>query len=99
MASIHIRFGEGMTQGAPIYSAKPRASETVTSSATSAQSTITAVSGDIATITAIDGPVYVVVGANPTALNTGAGMDVVLSGQTKDFGPMKDMEKVAVIDV
>lgn len=99
MASIHVRFGEVMGAGAPVYASKPRKSETVTSSASSAQTTNTANSGDYATISAIDGSVYVTTGSNPTALATGAGMDVVISGTVKDFGPLKDGDKVAVIDV
>lgn len=99
MANIHVRFGEIAPGSQPVYQRTPRKSETVTSSASSAQSTNTANSGEYATVTAIDGSVYVLIGDNPTALASGAGMDAVPSGGTKDFGPLKDGDKVAVIDV
>lgn len=99
MASIHIRFGEAVGMGAPVMSALPRKSEVVTSSASSATTTNTANQGDFVRISAIDGSVYFTVGSSPTALNTGVGMDVALSGSYVDIGPLKDGEKVAVIDV
>ena len=99
MANIHVRFGPVMAAGAPTYTRAPRRSETVTSSGTSAQSTNTADDGDFATVTAIDGAVYVLIGPNPTALASGAGMEAIPSGGVKDFGPLKTGDKVAVIDV
>lgn len=99
MATIHVRFGELMGAGAPVYSRLPGSSEELTSSGTSAQTTSTATGGDYATVSALDGAVYVTIGSNPTALASGANMDVVTSGGTKDFGPLKPGDKVAVIDV
>lgn len=99
MSTIHVRFGEAMGAGAPVYAPLPRASESVTSSATSAATTIEAQGGDFASVSAVDGSVYMTIGSSPTALASGANMHVVLSGQTKDFGPLKDGDKVAVIDV
>lgn len=99
MASIHIRFGDAMGAGAPVYAPLPSASEKVTSSATSAASAVSATGGDFATISAVDGSVFITIGQTPVALASGSNMDVVLSGQTKDFGPLKPGDKVAVIDV
>lgn len=99
MANIQIRFGEAMSGTAPVYSRLPRKSEKVTSSGTSAQSTNTANGGEIVTVTAIDGSIYALIGSNPTALASGAGMEAIPSGSSKDFGPLKDGDKVAVIDV
>lgn len=98
MADIHISFGEVMGSGAPAYARLPRKSETVTSSASSAASVNTANGGEYVTITAIDGPVFTTIGASPTALASGAGMEVVVSGAWRTFGPLKDGDKVAVID-
>ena len=99
MASIHIRFGEITPGSDPVFQRVPRKSETVTSSGTSAQSTNTANSGEYVCITALDGSVYSLVGENPTALASGAGMEAIPSGGFKVFGPLKDLDKVAVIDV
>lgn len=99
MATIHVRFGSIMPTGAPVYPRAPRKSETVTSSGTSAMSANSAVGGEFITVTAIDGAVYALIGTNPTALATGAGMEAIPSGGTKDFGPVNDGDKIAVIDV
>lgn len=99
MSSAHIRIGEAMSSGAPIYNRIPRKAEQIAASGTSAQSTITANAGEIITVSAIGGNLSVLTGNNPTAIASGAGCDVVLEGQSKDFGPAKDLDKVAVIDL
>lgn len=97
MASIHVAFGSPMASGAPVHPRKPRRSETVTSSGTSARTTGTAQGGDFAFVTAIDGAVYVEIG--PSATATSSSSWAVPSGGSKEFGPLKDGDQVAVIDV
>lgn len=97
MANIHIRFGEIMPGDAPVYQRVPRSSEVITSSGSNQTTTMTATGGDYATITAIDGAVYVDIAASPNASTNKR--EAVPSGGTKDFGPLKEGDKVAVVDV
>lgn len=99
MGTIHVAFGGAMGAGAPVYPPAPRKSEAVTSSASSASTTNTANGGEYARIVSVDANVYLAVGSSPTALASGAGMHVCLSGNTLDLGPLKDGDKVAVINV
>lgn len=99
MSSIHVRVGEIAPQSIPVYGRVPRQSEQIASGATSAQSTITARQGEYITVTAIGSDVSVLVGSNPTAIASGQGCEVIMTGQTKDFGPAKEGDKVAVIDL
>lgn len=95
----YIEFGEAMVMGAPIYARVPRISQELATTTSSAQTTITANSGEIATITAINGPLMVLVGSNPTALAAGGGQHrYVPAGMRIDVGPLKDLDKIAVID-
>lgn len=95
MANINIVIAGAGKSGIPIYWGKPVTSETITSSGTSAQSTIQATNnGQIARVCG-DGNVYVNVGTNPTAaigsvwfLPSGQPIDLLL-----DIG-----DKIAVID-
>ena len=99
MGTVHITFGGAMGAGAPVYPSKPRKSEAVTSSGTSASTTNAANGGEYARILSFDANVYVTVGASPTALASGAGMLACTSGGVLDIGPLKDGDKVAVIDI
>lgn len=69
MATVYVTMGLGGAYSAasqmPVYQREAR-SETITSSGTSAQGSLLARQGEIATIEC-DSPVWVTVGANPTA--------------------------------
>lgn len=98
MATVHVTFRAPTNiGGTSIYSRLPRAAETITSSATSAQTSITALNGEIATIVASGGAVHVLAGSNPTAAaDTG---DVLSDGMRLEIGFMRDLDKIAVKDV
>lgn len=96
--AAHIEFGEVMPAGVPVYPRIPRAAEKITTTSTT-QSTNTANGGEFATVTAIGADIYVLIGSNPTALASGVGMAIVPAGGTRNFGPLKDLDKVAAIDV
>lgn len=96
MATAYIRFGKVMGGGAPVYVPTPSASQNITTSSSSQQSTITAVDGDYATISAVGGVIRIAIGQNPAAI-AGAGA-WILDGGTIDVGPLKYGDKVAVID-
>ena len=93
----HVEFGEVMMAGAPVYPRLPKKAEIV-SSGSSTQTSFSADSGDFATVTAITADVNVAIGANPTALAAGTNQARVAAGATRDFGPLKDGDLVAVID-
>ena len=96
--AAYIEFGEVMASGAPVYSRLPRVSEEITTTA-SAQTTATANSGEFATVTANGSALMVLIGSNPTALAAGGTHHRYLpDGATRDFGPLKDGDKVAAID-
>jgi hypothetical protein len=97
MADIRIRFGGVMGGGAPVYSPIPRQSAKITSSAGSTATTVTAEGNDYVTIKAIGGAVAFAVGQAPVAIATSG--DVVMDGESVDLGPLKQGDKVAVIDV
>jgi hypothetical protein len=97
MADIRVRFGTVMGGGAPVYAPVPDASEKITSSATSAQSVFAAQSGDYVSVFALTGTVAIAIGPSPTAIATSG--DVVINGSSRDFGPLKVGDKIAVIDV
>jgi hypothetical protein len=97
MADIRIRFGAVMGGGAPVYAPIPKASQKITSSGSSAQSTYSADDGDYVSVFALDGAVAIAINANPTAVATSG--DVVPSGTSRDFGPLKVGDKIAIIDV
>lgn len=94
MATVHVAFTGAMGGGAPVYAPKPSAAAAITASTTSAATTITADGGDYACVTAIDATVYVVIGPAPTATSAG---HCITEGGSKDFGPLKRGDKVAVI--
>lgn len=97
MATVKITFrAPTNVGGTSVYSRAPRASQTITSSASSQASTITALTGEIATITASGGAVHVIVGSSPTAATTTG--DLVPDGATLELGFMLDADKVAIID-
>lgn len=96
MADIRIRFGAVMGSSAPVYASHPKQTAKITSSATSQSTTAAADSGDYVTIKAIGGPVAFDIGPVPVAIATSG--DVVMAGETMDFGPLQTGDKVAIID-
>lgn len=92
--TTHITFRDAAQFGGASIPSKPRASETMTESGASAQTTITARLGEICRITTtVD--IMVNYGANPTAaVDSG---DMVTAGGSIDIGPMSAGDKVAII--
>lgn len=96
MATLAVTYGAAMGAGVPVYASIPRASEAITTSASSQATTATARSGDFASCTASGGAVWISIGQSPTAA---AGTHYLIpDGATKDFGPLLEGDKVAVID-
>ncbi len=96
MATAHIRLGGAMGGGAPVYAPIPNELQTITTSATSQQSTKTAKAGDYVRLTARGGDICFAIGQSPVAA-AGSG-DVVVSGSSIDLGPLSQNDKIAVID-
>lgn len=107
MATVHITVGQvtGVsTAGAsmPVARSVPISADTMTSSGTSAQSSITASTGSLSrqaafwSITVTGGNVFVAFGPDPTAASdTG---HLLIDGTTRDFAVTASSEKIAVID-
>lgn len=95
MATAYIRMGGVMGGGAPVYTTAGRY-EDITTSGTSAASTMVAQAGDMLTVGASGGSIRIAIGPAPTALSNG-GMWVA-DGQRVDIGPLSRGDKVAVID-
>lgn len=97
MATVHVTFRNAVqVGGSSILSREPRAVETLTSSGSSAATTITARQGEVASITASSNDVFIAVGAAPTAVASAG--DLVPAGSRLDIGFMQDGDKIAVID-
>lgn len=95
MAQVHVAFSSALG-GYPVPAKAPLLSEVITSSATSQSSSAATRGGDVAIVTVSGGNVWVQIGTNPTAAS---GADwLVLDGQTREFGPIAEGEKIAVID-
>lgn len=99
MPTAHIRIGGAMNGGAPVY--EPVAvggTQTITTSATSQQTTITAPrqGRSFARIVANGGNICFAVGPNPVAV--AASGDIILSGTSLDLGILTAGDKIAVID-
>lgn len=97
MAKVYVSFGRVMGGGAPVYAPTPSSSSpAITSSATSQQASIIAGDGDYATVFATGGAVRIAFGPTPTAVaNSGR---VIGDGQSIDLGPLKNGDKIAIID-
>ena len=101
MAQVFVRFGRG---GAPsqaggvsqVFDAYPQVEE-LSSSGTSAATTITAKKGDVARVTNNGtGTIWVTFGASPTAAVETT--HPIGPGLTEDLGPIGEGQKCAVID-
>jgi len=98
MATVKVSFGAYHNiGGTAVYTKAPRIAETITSSASSQQTTNPATAGEFVTITAIGGAVHVIGGANPTA-SASVGY-IVADGETKNLGPLAAGDEVAILDV
>lgn len=95
--AAHIEFGEVMPGSVPVYTRTPRSAESITTT-TSTATTAEAVGGDYASVMAVGADIMVAIGSSPTAVAGGAGMRRVAAGSIRDFGPLKDGDKVAAID-
>ncbi len=98
MATVQINFDDPANiGGTSVFNAYPRASEDLTSSGTSQQTTITAIAGEVASITASGGAVWVKAGQSPTA--AAGDNHLVADGETKTIGLLRDGDEIAIIDV
>lgn len=93
MADVHVAFHIPLSGLAQVRG-KPRASETLTSGATSEATTAAAFNGEVVIITPSGGDVYAAFGPDPTATDAGW---LLLEGQVYDFA-VAPGDKVAVID-
>ena len=98
MATVHITFSAVTNIGeAALLPKVPRAVQTMTSSGTSAASTITAKKGEVANIVSSGGAIYVAIGASPTAAS-GSGY-LVETGERLVLSGLQTGDKVAIKDV
>jgi hypothetical protein len=105
MATVHITLSKVQSKSVngttmPVPESVEVAADTITSSATSLQSSISPSNADAGglfwTVTARDGDVWVKFGVSPTA-GSDSGY-LVLTGQTRDFGITLAGEKIAIKD-
>ena len=96
MATFHVAFARAGDSGIDVMPAKPRATQTITTSGTSQASTIEATQGDQCEVTASGGDVFIAFGAAPTAASNSGYL--IPNGATKYYGNLKPGDKVAVID-
>lgn len=94
MSTMHVAFCAVMGGGAPVYAAKPRAAQAVTTSGTAAATTITAQGGEYARVAAVDAALYVTTGATASAAT---GYYVPIGG-VLDLGPMLEGATVSGIE-
>ena len=98
MATVKVSFGTFHNiGGTAVYTKAPRVAETITSSASSQQTTNTATSGEFVTVSASGGAVHIIAGANPTASATVGYL--LQDGATMNLGPLAAGDEVAILDV
>lgn len=98
MADARIRFGNLMGAGAPVYATRALASQAINTTAASQVSAYTAQGGEYLTV-AVNGTTAVAIDIGPSPVAVATSGDVVLGNQTRDFGPLKAGDRVALIDV
>ena len=102
MATVHIVLSNVQSRALtgstmPVADSVPTSVDTMTSTGTSAPSSITAAAtGAFWSITATGGNVYAKFGSNPTAVADEGWL--ILDGQTRDFAVTAASEKVAIKD-
>ena len=101
MATVHVTLtsvsalaARGLTM--PVANSVEVGADTVTSSATSAQSALTGQPGLFWTVLPLDGNVWVKFGDNPTAASDSGYL--LVAGQPRDFGVTAPSELVAIKD-
>lgn len=98
MAKVHIKMGAAVqVGGSSVFPAVPRAVQTMTSSGTSAASTITAQQGETASITVTGGDVFIATGSATPVAASGSG-HLIPSGGSLDIALMQPGWAIAVID-
>ena len=96
MATLNIVFARAVERTAVVIAGIPSRAEAITTSATSQASTNAAGNEDCCQLTCTGGNVWIKFGAAPTAA---AGSDyLLLDGQTREFGHLPALTKVAVIN-
>ena len=96
MAIAQVNMCRAMDGDAPVIAAVPRASEALTTSGTSAATTITAEIGDVVNVRAVGGGIWVTAGAAPTAAEGTHWF--IPDGGFVEFGMMQAGWKIAAID-
>lgn len=96
MATVHITFRSAVGLGGASVEGPPRVAETLSSSGSSEETSITSQVGEVATITAVGGAAFVAYGANPEA-GQGVG-DLLPDGARIQIGGLPAGSKVAVVD-
>lgn len=96
MATLNVVFGRAMDGPAQVISGVGVSSQSITTSASSQASTVSAGNNQVCELTVSGGNVWVAFGASPTA---SAGTSFLLvDGQTRHFGHLPAGTKVAVIN-
>ena len=96
MATLNVVFARAVERTAQIIAGIPSKAESITTSGTSQASTNAAGNEDCCQLTVTGGNVWVKFAAAPTAA---AGSDYLLiDGQTREFGHLPALTKVAVIN-
>lgn len=95
MSTMRVEFNGVMGGGAPTYASRPSATENVTTSGTTAATTITAKLGDYARVTAVDAALYVA-----TSQDASSAVGYYLaSGEHIDLGPLQHGDTISGIEV
>lgn len=97
MATVHVAVGRGRTHGANVFAKAPREAAILSTSGTSALSSVTAQDGEYAMITSYNcnGLVTIASGTPTAAAATSWG---IVSGGVLHVGPLAAGDKIAVID-
>ena len=99
MATLYATFTSIMSGDKPVYASRSRAAQKLTTSGTSQTLAYAAQGyGEYVSITVSGGAVAIDINGSPTAVVGGAGTHFIADGATKEFGPLKPGDLVAVID-
>lgn len=102
MATVHATLGSSQARsiagfGLPVFDSAVAASDTVTSSGTSALATPTGALGQVWSVTVTGGNVYINFGAGTPVAAADSGW-LLIDGQTRDFAVSVASEKLAIKD-
>lgn len=103
MATVHVVLSRVRSRGdtggtLPVLESVPSGVDTVTSSGTSALSSLTAGDADVWNVTASGGAVWLKFGPGTPVAAADDGW-LLLDGQSRDFAASTDAEKLAIKDV